>query len=98
MKATPNSKTTKLETSVYMNEDNMEPEVITRLELAARIQELKAERDERLLKYIQTHPEMSYHEIGKKFGLVAEHVSLIARKNNVRRLRGRRSGFTLCRR
>jgi hypothetical protein len=81
-----------------MNEDNMKLEVITRSELAARIQELKAERDERLLKYIQTHPEMSYHEIGRKFGLVAEHVSLIARKNNVRRLRGRRSGCTFCRR
>ena len=81
-----------------MNEDNMELEVITRSELAARIQKLKAERDELLLKYVQTHPEMSYHEIGRKFGLVAEHVSLIARKNNVHRLRGRRSGFTHCRR
>lgn len=76
----------------------MKLEVMTRLELAARIQELKSERDELLLKYVQTHPEMSYHEIGRKFGLVAEHVSLIARKNNVRRLRGRRSGYTLCRR
>lgn len=72
----------------------MELKVMTRLELAARIQELKSERDELLLKYVQMHPEMSYHEIGRKFGLVAEHVSLIARKNNVRRLRGRRSGFT----
>jgi hypothetical protein len=81
-----------------MNEDNMALEVITRSELAARIQELKAERDELLLKYVQTHPEMSYHEIGRKFGLVAEHVSLIARKSNVRRLRGRRPGFTPCRR
>ncbi len=76
----------------------MELEVITRSQLAARIQELKEERDELLLKFVRTHPEMSYHEIGWRFGLVAEHVSLIARKNNVRRLRGRRSGFTLCRR
>jgi len=33
---------------------------------------------------------MGYGQIGDKFGLVGEHVSLIARKNNIRRLRGER--------
>jgi hypothetical protein len=46
--------------------------------------------DANVLDYIKLHPEMSYELIGDKFGLVPEHVSLIARKNEVRRLRGRK--------
>jgi hypothetical protein len=78
--------------------ETLNEKVLHRDELNRQLASAKAHRDELLVDYIQTHPEMSYHEIGRMFGLVAEHVSLIARNNNVRRLRGRRSGFTLCRR
>ena len=64
--------------------------VLHRDDLNKKLGALKAHRDELLLDYIQMHPEMPYAEIGKKFGLVAEHVSLIARANDLRRLRGRK--------
>ncbi len=77
--------------------ETLNDKVLHRDELNRQLVSAKAYRDELLVEYIQTHPEMSYHEIGWKFGLWPTP-TLIARKNNVRRLRGRRSGFTLCRR
>jgi hypothetical protein len=64
--------------------------VMHREELNNKVASLKAHRDGLLLDYIKLHPEMSYEQIGDKFGLVPEHVSLIARKNEIRRLRGRK--------
>lgn len=64
--------------------------VMHRDELNRKLASLKAYRDGLLLDYINLHPEMNYEQIGNKFGLVPEHVSLIARKNEVRRLRGRK--------
>ena len=64
--------------------------IMHRDELNKKLASLKAHRDGLLLDYIKMHPEMSYEQIGDKFGLVPEHVSLIARKNEVRRLRGRK--------
>jgi hypothetical protein len=78
--------------------ETLNDKVLHRDDLNRQLAAAKAYRDELLVDYIQMHPEMSYQEIGKKFGLVDAHVSLIARKNNVRRLRGRRAGFKLFRR
>ncbi len=64
--------------------------IMHRDELNTKLASLKAYRDGLLLDYIKLHPQMSYEQIGDKFGLVPEHVSLIARKNEVRRLRGRK--------
>jgi hypothetical protein len=64
--------------------------IMHRDELNTKLASLKAYRNGLLLDYIKLHPEMSYEQIGDKFGLVPEHVSLIARKNKVRRLRGRK--------
>lgn len=64
--------------------------IMHRDELNKKLASLKAYRDGLLLDYVKSHPEMSYEQIGDKFGLVPEHVSLIARKNEVRRLRGRK--------
>lgn len=64
--------------------------ILHRDELNRQLGELKACHDGLLLDYIKRHPEMGYGQIGDKFGLVGEHVSLIARKNNIRRLRGRK--------
>lgn len=72
--------------------DNVDSVVLHRDELYKNLASAKARRDELLVEYIKMHPEMTYAQIGKKFGLVDAHVSLIARKNNVRRLRGRRAG------
>jgi hypothetical protein len=72
--------------------------VLHRDDLNRQLAAAKAYRDELLVDYIEMHPEMSYQEIGKKFGLVDAHVSLIARKNNVSRIRGRRAGFKVFRR
>ena len=78
--------------------ETLNDKVLHRDGLNRQLASAKAYRDELLVDYIQMHPEMSYQEIGKRWGLVAEHVSLIARRNNVRRLRGRRAGFKLFRR
>jgi hypothetical protein len=78
--------------------ETLNDKVLHRDDLNRQLAAAKAYRDELLVDYIQMHPEMSYQEIGKEFGLVDAHVSLIARKNNVRRLRGRRAGFKLFRR
>jgi len=64
--------------------------IMHRDELNNKLASLKAHRDGLLLDYIKMHPEMNYEQIGDKFGLVPEHVSLIARKSEVRRLRGRK--------
>jgi hypothetical protein len=78
--------------------ETLNDKVLHRDDLNRQLASAKAYRDELLVDYIQVHPEMSYQQIGKKWGLVDAHVSLIARKNNIRRLRGRRSGFKSYRR
>jgi hypothetical protein len=73
------------------NQGACSPEkIMHREELNRKLASLKAYRDGLLLDYINMHPEMNYEQIGEKFGLVPEHVSLIARKHDVRRLRGRK--------
>jgi len=59
-------------------------------ELKRRLAELKAHRDQLLVDYVMCHPEMGYEQVGKQFGLVAEHVSLIARRRGVTRKRGKK--------
>jgi hypothetical protein len=78
--------------------ETLNDKVLHRDELNRQLSSAKAYRDKLLVDYIEVHPEMSYQEIGQRWGLVAEHVSLIARRNNIHRLRGRRPGFKLFRR
>lgn len=69
--------------------------ILHRDELKRRLAELKGHRDRLLINYIMRHPEMTYDQVGNQFGLVAEHVSQIARRGGVARKRGRKTKHCL---